>query len=58
MTEDFIKVLEAFLGVKRTSISIADEWRKNPPKDAKGMQLKAYLKDNVFAPLCHDYYKE
>ncbi|KAJ4305626.1 hypothetical protein N0V90_001157 [Kalmusia sp. IMI 367209] len=58
MVNEFMRILEDFLDVKHTRITIADEWRKKPPKEAFGMQLEQFLDKNVFAPLCHDYYAE
>ncbi len=58
MVDEFVKRLEDFLGVKRTPITITNEWRTKPPKEAHGMQLEQFLDKNVFAPLCHDYYAE
>ena len=43
MVEDFISVLEKFLGTKRTEFRIADRWEKCPPNEAEGKPLKEYL---------------
>ncbi|KAK4213124.1 amidase signature domain protein [Rhypophila decipiens] len=43
MSEEFITVLEKFLGVKRTCISIIDTWASNPPEEAGGKTLLEYL---------------
>jgi hypothetical protein len=43
MTEEFISILEDFLGVKRTQFSIAGKWAQCPPKEAKGKPLLEYL---------------
>lgn len=58
MVDEFVKILEDFLEVKRTPIKIAEEWRKRPPKEAHGMLLDQFLDKSVFKPLCHDYYAE
>jgi len=43
MSEAFITVLENFLGVKRTPISIINTWESNPPEEARGRSLLEYL---------------
>lgn len=43
MVEEFVRVLENFLGVKRTEFSFADRWDKCPPAAAKGKPIKEYL---------------
>ncbi|KAF5542839.1 amidase signature domain-containing protein [Fusarium phyllophilum] len=42
MTEEFVKILESFLGVKRTPFSFVEEWEKNPPKEAGDLPLLEY----------------
>ncbi|KAK7746207.1 hypothetical protein SLS62_009423 [Diatrype stigma] len=37
LTEEFISVLEDFLGIKRTPFNLVEEWEKNPPKEAAGV---------------------
>ncbi|KAF4954898.1 hypothetical protein FGADI_5000 [Fusarium gaditjirri] len=39
LTEEFITILEDFLGVKRTPFSFVEEWEKNPPQEAGGLPL-------------------
>lgn len=43
MTEEFISILEDFLGVKRTPFSMAEKWAESPPKEANGKPLMKYL---------------
>ncbi|KAB8339253.1 hypothetical protein FH972_022187 [Carpinus fangiana] len=43
MVEEFIKILEKFLGTKRTVVTISDEWDGDPPEAASGKPLKTYL---------------
>lgn len=43
MSEAYITILEDFLGVKRTPISITDTWASNPPDEARGKPLLEYL---------------
>lgn len=43
MVEEFIGVLESFLGTKRVEFSIADRWSQCPPDAAQGKSLKEYL---------------
>jgi hypothetical protein len=59
LTEEFISILEDFLGTKRTPFSFADEWHKNPPKGARGMPLLKYTEKarslvHFFLPLLND----
>ena len=58
MVDESVKILEDLSGVERTHISITDRWCANPPKEAHGMDLVSFLDNNVFSPLCHDYYAE
>ena len=43
MVDDFISILERFLGTKRVEFSIAERWAKCPPPEAQGKSLKEYL---------------
>ncbi|CAH0018141.1 unnamed protein product [Clonostachys rhizophaga] len=56
LTEEFVVVLEEFLGVKRTPFSFVEEWGKNPPKEAEGLPLLKYTEKSAFWALCYDYY--
>ncbi|KAI1740718.1 putative amidase [Xylaria scruposa] len=56
LTEEFISILEDFLGVRRTSFSFAKEWDKRPPEKAGGMPLLKYTEKSAFHALCYDYY--
>ncbi|KAG5755894.1 hypothetical protein H9Q70_001490 [Fusarium xylarioides] len=56
MTEEFVKTLEDFLGVKRTPFSFVEEWEKKPPKEAGGLPLLEYTEKSAFWSLCYDYY--
>ncbi|KAF5583813.1 amidase signature domain-containing protein [Fusarium pseudoanthophilum] len=56
MTEEFVKILEDFLGVKRTPFSFVEEWEKNPPQAAGGLPLLEYTEKSAFWSLCYDYY--
>ncbi|KAK2603985.1 MutS protein msh4 [Conoideocrella luteorostrata] len=56
LTEEFISILEDFLGVKRTPFSFAEEWERNPPKEAEGLPLLQYTERSAFWALCYDYY--
>jgi hypothetical protein len=42
LTEEFVAILEEFLGVKRTPFSFVEEWEKSPPKQAEGLPLLKY----------------
>ncbi|KAJ5160568.1 uncharacterized protein N7482_007572 [Penicillium canariense] len=56
MVEEFIEVLEDFLGTKRVEISLAERWEQCPPSEANGKPLKEYLSKSAFWSMCHDYY--
>ena len=43
MVDEFVGVLERFLGAKRMEFSIAERWEKCPPREAEGKPLKQYL---------------
>jgi hypothetical protein len=43
MVEEFISILERFLGTKRIEFSFIDRWNQCPPEAAKGKSLKEYL---------------
>ncbi|KAF5561880.1 amidase signature domain-containing protein [Fusarium napiforme] len=56
MTEEYVKILEDFLGVKRTPFSFVEEWEKNPPQAAGDLSLLEYTEKSAFWSLCYDYY--
>lgn len=56
MVDEFIRVLENFLGTKRVEFSIAERWEKCPPPQANGVPMKQYLTKSAFWAMCHDYY--
>lgn len=56
LIEEFVGILEDFLGVKRTPFSFTEEWEKNPPKKANGVPLLKYTEKSAFWALCYDYY--
>lgn len=43
MVEEFITVLEEYLGIKRTVFNIGERWSQCPPEQAGGKSLKEYL---------------
>lgn len=49
MVDEFISVLEKFLGTKRVEFSIAERWAQFPPAVANEKPLKEYL-----AKVCAD----
>jgi hypothetical protein len=51
LTDEFISILEDFLGVKRTPFSFAEEWEKNPPEAAGGVPLLKYTEKACFSHL-------
>lgn len=52
LTDEFVKILEDFLGVKRTPFSFGKQWEKNPPHEAGGLPLLEYTeKVSLLIPL-------
>lgn len=43
MIESFVSILENFLQVKRTELSLIELWNEQTPAAANGMPLKEYL---------------
>jgi hypothetical protein len=43
MVDEFIHVLEEYLGVKKEEINIAERWKQCPPASANGKPLKEFL---------------
>lgn len=43
MVDEFVGVLEDFLGTKRVEISLAEKWEQCPPLEANGKPLKQYM---------------
>ncbi|KAK4204937.1 amidase signature domain protein [Triangularia verruculosa] len=53
MTEEFITIVEEFIGVQRTPISITDIWASSPPEEAGGKPL---LEMSAVWPMYYDTY--
>lgn len=43
MVNEYVVILEAFLGVKKTEFSLVERWAQCPPPEAEGKSLKDYL---------------
>ena len=43
MNDAFITVVESYLGVERTPVSITDTWASSPPPEAGKKTLQEYL---------------
>jgi hypothetical protein len=43
--ETFVRDLEAELGVMRTEVSLAEEWKKSRPVDVEEEDVAEYLKE-------------
>lgn len=55
MTEEFIGILEDFLGVSHTKISIKEEWTKSALEDLRTTPITEYLKNVSRLPVrSHD----
>lgn len=49
IVDEFVKVLETFLNVSKTTFSMRGQWEQNPPPQAEGRSLDDYL-DGVQRP--------
>ncbi|KAF2818873.1 amidase signature enzyme [Ophiobolus disseminans] len=56
MSDDFISIIEEFLGVKKTPISMTDTWASNPPSEAGAKTLQEYLEMSAVWPMYDDTY--
>ncbi|KAI1841736.1 hypothetical protein JX266_012104 [Neoarthrinium moseri] len=56
--DKFVSILEDFLGVKKTSFSIAERWAGNPPKEAEGKSLAEFASKSGYTLFYHDIYHE
>ncbi len=43
MLDQYVSVLEEYLGVGRTMFSFVDRWAENPPDAAMGKSLEEFL---------------
>ena len=43
MVDDYVNVLESYLGVQRTTFSFVERWSQCPPEAAGGKPLKEFL---------------
>ena len=43
MVDDYVNILENYLGVKRTTFSFVERWSQCPPEEAGGKPLKEFL---------------
>jgi len=43
MVDEFITILEQYLGITKIELKLADVWAEDPPGEAKGMNLAEYL---------------
>ncbi|KAM3518755.1 hypothetical protein MY4038_010009 [Beauveria bassiana] len=56
MTESFIAIVERFLGIERTPVSITNTWASNPPDEAQGRSLQEFLEMSAVWPMYYDTY--
>ncbi|PNY23790.1 Glutamyl-tRNA(Gln) amidotransferase subunit A [Tolypocladium capitatum] len=54
----FVEALENFLGFKADRVNVAAVWRKQPPPEAKGQDLREYMNEAPFRSLCYEFYHE
>jgi hypothetical protein len=54
--DQFVQIMENFLGVKKTTFSLAGRWTENPPAEANGKSLDEYAyKVAPLSPLSIQY---
>ncbi|MCJ1461355.1 hypothetical protein MMC28_011737 [Mycoblastus sanguinarius] len=58
MVNDYVDVLESYLGVKRTTFSFVERWSQCPPEEAGGKPLKEFLSKSGYYPFFYDGYHE
>ncbi|KAF2645931.1 amidase signature enzyme [Massarina eburnea CBS 473.64] len=56
LTDEFVKAMEEYLGLQRTEICIAEEWKKTAPESLRDIPISDYLKNSAFWPLYYDSY--
>lgn len=55
LIEEFVQVLEGYLGVRKVEIRLDRIWSKNPPAPASNETLQEYMAKAPFWSLCYDY---
>lgn len=58
MVDDYVDVLESYLGVKRITFSFVERWSQCPPEEAGGKPLKEFLSKSGYYPFFYDGYHE
>ncbi|KAI1500562.1 putative amidase [Biscogniauxia marginata] len=56
MIDQFVLILENFLGTERIKFSFENRWSRDPPKVVRGRPLSEYLEKSAFWSLCRDYH--
>lgn len=56
MVEQFVSILEEYMGSKREVVSISKMWEVSPPKEAHGKGIMEYLEKAGFWPYCREFY--
>ncbi|KID83955.1 hypothetical protein MGU_08827 [Metarhizium guizhouense ARSEF 977] len=58
LVDRFVGDLEAYLGIKATKMSIADQWRQCPPDEANGKTTEEFLDNAAYNPFYYNGYHE
>ncbi|KAI0182115.1 putative amidase [Hypoxylon sp. FL1284] len=58
LVEEFVRGLEAHLGIERTNINILERWSQCPPPEAEGKNLKTYTDTTASNLFYYDGYNE
>ncbi|KAK0611225.1 amidase signature domain-containing protein [Immersiella caudata] len=56
--DQFLQILESFLGIKKTPFSLAQGWAENPPAEANGKSLNEYAFKTGYNPFYYDIYHQ
>ncbi|RDA84412.1 hypothetical protein CP532_2912 [Ophiocordyceps camponoti-leonardi (nom. inval.)] len=58
LASPFLRILEKESDLKVNRVNMTATWAKNPPTEAGGQSLHAYIKDSAFRSFCYDFYHE
>ncbi|KAK5652362.1 hypothetical protein OQA88_10554 [Cercophora sp. LCS_1] len=54
LIDNFVVILEEFLGVKKTNFTLAERWAADPPIEAQGKSLAEYAYKTGYNPFYYD----
>ena len=56
MIDEFVGVLENFLGSERNHLSIVRQWESSKPESVKEPDVRKYLERSGFWPYCYEFF--